>query len=124
MPHLVFELCSFMATFAKWRFATIIETTAQLLPLRELCETKIVEELFANAQEKKFISDFVAACKDKRTWKFVALTTPWVSQPMEHIRRWGLLCPCVECNQLRKEGAKHVECSTCSPGLAVYQRPL
>lgn len=81
MPHLVFQLAGFTATHAKWRFETIVAANVQLLPLREVCDTNISEELFVNAQEKRFISDFLRACRDKRTWKFVALTTPWLFQP-------------------------------------------
>jgi len=110
LPNLVYDLASFTATYAKWRFETIINSFEQLLPLRSLCETRLREELFANAQEKKFIADFLTACRDKRTWVFIALATPWIFRPLEHCRRWGLVCSCVRCKELRAGGMKHVEC--------------
>jgi len=100
----------FTATTAKWRFATIVLALSQLLPLRRICENELRPELFTNAQEKAFINDVLKCCRDARFWTFVALVGPLVMDHLEHCRRWGLICGCVECNKRRKDGAPHVKC--------------
>jgi len=102
-------LLHFTASTAKWRFETIVDTFAQLTPMRPLSE-KLTEELFANAQEKLFIADVLKASRDERTWKFMGLSGRWIFQRLEHCRRWGMICGCTECNDRRKAGAKHVSC--------------
>ena len=56
IPDIAYELKYFTASFAKWRFETIVDTLFQLRPLRQICEL-LRPEMFANAQEKKFVLD-------------------------------------------------------------------
>ena len=108
-PNTENDLQHFTAGTAKWRFETIVEAEKQLVPLRDLCENYVKEEFFTNAQEKMFINDVLKACKDTRLWLFIVLTYTWVFQGLEHIRRWGLICPHEKCNERRKKG-EHVTC--------------
>ena len=100
-PTLDVDLAHFTAGCAKWRFETIVVCLVQLTPLRPLCEHDMCEELFSNAQEKEFIKDFLKACRDKGTWCFIVFVCRWIMEPLEHIRRWGLICPCDHCNKKR-----------------------
>jgi len=95
---------------AKWRFETVAEALRQLGETRQLCEHELDEAMFENAQDKVHIRDVFLACKDKRFWLFVVHVSVWVMGPLEHIRRWALICGCGECNRKRKEGAKHISC--------------
>ena len=81
-----------------------------LTPLRHCCEALLCEELFTDFQDKAFLRDVVLASKDARFWIFIVAVSIWVMQPLERIRRWGLICGHAECNQKPKDGAKHVKC--------------
>jgi len=110
VPGLEGLLLHFTASTAKWRFETYAVVLQQLGRLRQLCEREIKEELFAEVQDKELLRDVVNACRDARLWIFIVCVSAWVMQPLEHIRRWGMICGHARCNELRKEGKKHVEC--------------
>jgi hypothetical protein len=94
---------------AKWRYETVVQACSDLLPLRHVCQ-ELREEMFSGAQDKMQIVNVFKACKDDRTWKFVAFVGAGVLDKLEHGRRWGLCCSHARCNQLREAGAKHVSC--------------
>ena len=50
------------------------------------------------------------AATSLRMWLFVVLVGRWIFEPLEHIRRWGLICGCKKCNERRAQGEKHVQC--------------
>ena len=73
-------------------------------------EMKNGKELFVKAQEKEFIAETLRVCRDTSVWGFISILGPLVFEPLEHCRRWGIICGCQKCNELRKEGAKHIKC--------------
>jgi hypothetical protein len=87
-------LKEFTASLAKWRFETFFECLRQLAPLSTLCEQFLRREVFDKVQEEGDMTEFMRACKDKSLWVFIRRGFFYLLQPLEQIRRWGLLCPC------------------------------
>ena len=98
-----------------------MECLRQLEPLRELCEKEMREDLFTNAQEKEFVNDVLKSCRDAKVWCFIVFVGHWIMQPLEHVRRWGLVCPCKECNDRRHAGEKNVKCPKALNGRRLHQ---
>jgi len=117
VPNVKELLSSFTQSPAKWRFETITECKSALRKIRSVC-SKLEEAMFANSQEKELIKDVFIAVRDEAFWKYLEVSVPWVWEPLEHIRRWGLICPCVLCNDRRKAGEHHVYCPRNSRRLA------
>ena len=111
-PDLPRLLKSFTATFAKWRFETVSDVMTQLLPLRELCEKFMTEALWAHAQDQEEIKSFIVACKDVALWRWMELSLPEIFEPLEDVRRWGMICDCPEhvAERKRTHGRKFIKC--------------
>ena len=105
-------LKGFTATFAKWRFETVTDVMTQLLPLCELCEDFMTEALWAHAQDQEEIKSFIVACKDVALWRWMAVNLPEIFEPLEDVRRWGMICECEEHVEERKRthGRKFIKC--------------
>jgi len=71
---------------------------------------KLREEIFGNFQDRAFLQEVVAACRDAYLWQFIVLVGAHVMDPLEHVRRWGMTCAHAACKKLRDDGAKHVTC--------------
>jgi len=107
IPGLQKTLKSFTANIAKWRFETMVTVCAALKKLRRLCQEFLREELFSNFQDRQLLQDVVNSCRDARLWQWISLVNDYIMEPLEHIRRWGMCCPC--CKDLRDAG-KFVSC--------------
>ena len=104
-------LLHFTAGFAKWRYETVVDVMAQLIPLRHICEHEVREELFAHAQDRELIQGFFQACQDASLWIFITACHTFVMEPCEGIRRWGMVCNCENHIRDRHAGKKHIGCN-------------
>ena len=102
------ELDSFNASFAHWRYETVVEVLGELRRLRALCEGHMRPEWFANAQDRAMITDAFDAFGDKPLWTFIDKAYAEVFLPTERDRYWGMVCVCHE--QDRKDGKRHIDC--------------
>lgn len=110
-PHmqLTTKLASFSAKIAKWRFETVPAVQTELLDLRALCEGPLDIVMFNNAQDRESIVAVFTACKCPGFWRWMRASYDLIFGPIEHMRRWGLLCPC--CEQERHENpGKKIPC--------------
>ena len=103
-------LNSFSASFAKWRYETLFVVVEALLPLRELCQKHLREELFQNIQDRAALQAAVDASRDARFWVWMATMFEHVLTPLETIRRWGMCCPHQRCLDMRRAGKTHIYC--------------
>ena len=87
-------LKSFTAKLAKWRFETIWDVMWQLLRLREFCETWMRADLFGKVKDPIGLTQCVNACRDTKLWVWIRAVFQYFVDPMERIRRWGLVCSC------------------------------
>ena len=81
-----------------------------LLPLRELCEKYLREELFQNVQDREQLQCVVDICRNREFWKWLSAVHKHVLLPLEELRRWGMCCPHKKCLEKRHDGQKHVLC--------------
>ena len=111
-PELSSLLSSFTAGFAKWRYETECEVLRQLLPLRDLCENKLVAALFPKVQGQAELDRFFRACRCKDFWRWAKVAYPEVFRRLERLRKWGMVCDHEVCEALRKacNYGKHIEC--------------
>ena len=105
-------LKSFTAGFAKWRYETVPEVLTQLVAYRLIC-AELSPELFAHAQDLDLIRKVIRACRDLGFWKWAAVSNMEVFQPLETLRRWGMLCDCPghQAERARVGRGKHIECN-------------
>jgi hypothetical protein len=111
VPNISVLLKSFRGKIAKWRYETLHVVFTSLLKLRSICETHLVRITTLVGDEfadKPFLVNVQAACQWKELWSFMFVFLAKVLNPLEHARRWGLLCPC--CKELRDNVAKKVRC--------------
>jgi len=102
------KLQHFTANLTKWRYATIWWCFSQLVPLQQICQVVVREEIFAECQDRVLLQRAVNASRDVWFWKFAVASFKFLWEPLEACRRWGMICDC--CGKLRAEGAKHVAC--------------
>ena len=102
------KLKSFTASFAHWRYETITDVMGQLLVFRTLSQRYMMQEWFANAQDRALIRDAFDAFSDDRLWRFVQASHSHVFSHIERARHWGMVCKCHA--QERHEGQRRVEC--------------
>ena len=109
------KLKTFTARLAKWRYQTVCDVLGQLVVLRFLCETFLtdIDEMFPAFQDKELLLEVQAACRWGVLWIFIATFFKFFAKPLEEARRWGLKCPCPECEELRRAG-KTPKCSKSS----------
>ena len=95
-------LKSFHAQLTKWRYETIHGVFAELLRIREVCETHVAAALqqFTNFKDVQLLNDVRRICAWKEIWAFLSAFFPLL-ETLEGARRWGLVCPC--CAELRAE---------------------
>ena len=110
VPNAAKLLKSVSASFAKWRYETLILVGNSLLPLRELCEKYLREELFQNVQDREQLQCVVNICRNREFWKWLSAVHTHVLLPLEELRRWGMCCPHKKCLEKRLDGQKHVLC--------------
>ena len=69
-----------------------------LARLRLVCEVYIARNYenmgFVDVQDKQFIKDFIKACRCAWLWRWIVKSLKYIYNPLEHVRRWGLACPC------------------------------
>ena len=98
------NLKHFKAKFLKWRYETLYECFAQLLPLRFFCENVLVVHIkawFPTFKDGDLLNTVISALEDKELWNFIKVFHYRVFLPLEKGRRWGLVCVC--CEHLRHE---------------------
>jgi len=100
----------FTANLAKWRYQTLFIVFVALDRLRQICEGEYRQEWFANAQEKETLATVWQACSNPKLWKFICCALREVYTPIEHGRRWGMVCTCPEHVAMRLAGTKHITC--------------
>jgi len=103
------RLRHFRASFAKWRYETIVEVLRGLLPLRELHENALCLEMFGNPQDMTLLLKVLAHAHDGALWLWMEKAFPLFDE-LEHIRRWGMICGCADCNRIRKTEHRRVAC--------------
>ena len=110
------KLRHFSAGFAKWRYETVAEVLRQLVGLLEVC-AMLRYEMFAGAQDLEFIRDVLKACADQGFWRWAKASSREVFTPLESMRRWGMICDCVEHVALRNEKGPghHIDCDRTFP---------
>lgn len=86
-------LRSFNASFAKWRYETVVEALSQLLARRAICGL-ITNDLFLHVQDKEELKAVLAACADREFWDWAATSHPELFKELETLRRWGMVCDC------------------------------
>ena len=102
----------FTATFAKWRYETMVDVLQQLAPLRKLCEEDLDEALFAKAQDPEFIKAVMRACRDSPFWRWAMASLREIFLDLEVLRKWGMVCGDEDCEELRKASGykKKIDC--------------
>lgn len=103
-------LAHLLVSFAKWRYETIAVVLEALLPLRRICEVYVQAEIFKNCQDRALLAAFARACKDQALWRWIKVRYETAYFPLEHWRRWGMVCGCPDRTQMRKDGMRHIEC--------------
>ena len=66
------HLNHFSASFVRWRYGTINDVTMSLPKVRNICEQHCAKEVWGPVQDRKLLDRFVAACKDKSLWTWIA----------------------------------------------------
>lgn len=112
VPGVADSMKSFRATFAKWRYETVVNTQFELGKRRELCETHMTRAMFINAQDQTLVTTVMEACADSGFWRWMAVSHDNAFRRLEVLRKWGMVCPCEECNAERRRVnfRKHVPC--------------
>jgi hypothetical protein len=54
------------------------------------------------------MSEFLKAAKSPFVWRFICHTFTYLLEPLEFLRRWGLVCPCHR--EERRAGRKQIKC--------------
>jgi hypothetical protein len=124
-PEVVQLLKSFNVKIAKWRYETLYKVFGKLASLRILCERYLihVDVMFKSSQETELISEVRVACRWGDLWVFMVVFSFRVLDPLEHARRWGLVCVC--CSQARRDGGpKQSKCQRSSRRLKEARRFL
>ena len=110
-PVNAIDLDNFSADLATWRYETIAKVFSQLLTFREISEDYVEREMFQNVQDRVSLDASLAAMKDKSLWRFMAAVYRFVAKPTEKLRRWGVVCECVDHVRMRTEDrVRHIEC--------------
>ena len=112
-------LDTFEASFIKWRYETLATAVDDLLRMKAVC-LLMREEFFINVRDKESIKRAVAAARDLDFWKFLEGPGREVILEIEKLRRWGMICSCQKCKELRDEGKKHLRCPRNSRRLGEY----
>ena len=95
---------SFIASLAKWRYETVHDVFGQIDRIRWVCEGRNIRGMFDNTQDMETLNGVQAACDWPGLWRFITAFLNFVLDPIEHGRRWGLLCPHPEHNRMRSLG--------------------
>ena len=116
VPGVEVSMKSFRATFAKWRYETVVNTLFELDKRRELCQTHLNKAMFTFAQDQTLISTVFEACGDAEFWRWMSVSHKHAFRKLEILRKWGMVCPCDDCNAERKRlnYRKHLECKRIS----------
>jgi hypothetical protein len=89
-------LQSFTGQVATWRYETAEHVMRQLMKVRHVAEHYVVQELFQNFKDRTTLVDVLRHCRGKALWTFIAIVWTFVMQPLEGLRRWGMVCDCHE----------------------------
>jgi len=101
----------FSVNIAKWRYETVFVVFEALLKLRVLCETHLKCEMFQNVQDRETVHGAITAGQDGELWRFILSSFVYNVGPVEHLRRWGLICNCEEHLKMRhEENVHHISC--------------
>lgn len=98
----------FTASFAKWRYETLHHCLESLLALRILCQRYMRRELFGAVEDVELLQTVLRACASVEFWQWIACSFTVIYQPLEHLRRWGMVCSCHE--QERREQRCKIDC--------------
>jgi hypothetical protein len=105
-------LSKFKGNLVKWRYETLWMVFNALIPLRHICQGFLAAELptiFESFQDGELLQTVLAACRWNDLWVFLPFFFQQVLNPLEHARRWGLVCECHK--ELRAlEPNKRIEC--------------
>ena len=106
MPDIAKTLKSFTASFAKWRYETVFLCMSGLLGVREIVQGWLhtPELIFKDFQDTTILKDVAYAAKWHELWAFMSAVYKWIVNPLEHSRRWGMVCKC--CAYERSLGLK------------------
>jgi len=88
-------------SFAKWRYATVVEAIGGLLKVRSL-STKLDVGIFKNTQEQKLINSVVQAGGNRPLWRWMRAMYDHVLHHLERLRRWGMVCDCCSDERRRR----------------------
>jgi hypothetical protein len=103
-------LKTFEASFAKWRYETLATVIEELLPYRDICENRIAKEMFPDVQDRKAMDKALTACKIPWLWRWIAGPGVQVVVRANGFRKWAMVCGHAECQQLRHEHSKPLNC--------------
>ena len=98
-------LKAFTASLAKWRYETAANVLEQLSRYEQL-RKHIKGFMFTDTQEKELLQVVIAAFADDLLWALILAVSVNVITPLEGMRHWGLVCPCEQHIQARREGKK------------------
>ena len=82
------------ANLAKWRFETTHKVLHDFQPVRSLFEFYFTQHAFNHAQDVETIKTMVQALEDPMFLPWCSATLKFILTPIEHLRRWGLVCGC------------------------------
>ena len=90
--HLAAGLVSFAGNFAHWRWGTLVHCMKAVLACREATQKYFGAADFV-AQDSVAVSAVAKAKDDASFWRQLSCVH-WFVQRSEHLRSWGLGCPC------------------------------
>ena len=101
----------FTAGMVKWRFETVYECLRQLLGVRTICENLDLSAVFSSFQDSALLEASQQALAWNGLWFLMGYFFNTCIKPMEHLRKWGLVCSCPEHIQRRRDHPnKRLEC--------------
>ena len=67
-----------------------------------------MDTIFKNFKDRATLDDTKTVCLWSDFWVFIRVFFEFVLEPLEHGRRWGLVCAC--CKHLRDLGKRNINC--------------
>ena len=85
--------------------AVVLSNLLKLSNIREWLRNNLFQ-LFANVKDKDMLRSVFAALGDNDLWVWMREFYRCIVWPLESSRRWGLICACAACQELRRQRKK------------------
>ena len=102
------QLKKFQGRFFKIRYETVAVVLSNLLKLSNMRRwlRDNLFQLFAKVKDKDMLRSVFAALGDNDLWVWMREFYRCIVWPLESSRRWGLICACAACQELRRQRKK------------------